>query len=315
MLASGMQIARKLLPLLVFTASLEMHASGKEKVVVPPDVLARIRGAHTIFVSNAGEDLTLTNNEPINATYRAMYQALAGWPAVQLVDTPAHADLVFQVRGTTTVEYAGVLHSTKNDPFGQDIYDYPVTLHLMVLDGATQQALWDTEAPLAHVALALTQNGLFAKSVKDLLAPIEPTNPAPGPVNKPALLPAQLKNPTKLFIQLASSPANSDVSAASAVDTAVSQALLKLGKYQMVDSVSEADILLLLDVEANKPPNSMPPLSYMRIEVLDPSSKTILWNFTTAFVYKFKITSQQQISQTMSYFLKAWNGVIGKDNM
>jgi hypothetical protein len=51
------------------------------------------------------------------------------------------------------------------------------------------------------------------------------------------------------------------------------------------------------------------------VEVLDPSSKTILWNFTTALVRKSKITSQQQISQTMPYFLKAWNGVIGKDHV
>jgi hypothetical protein len=310
MLASGMQIARRLFPLLVFTASLQVHASSKKKpVVVPPDVLARIRGAHTIFVSNAGEDITLTNDEPINATYHAVYQALAGWPGVQLVDTPAHADLVFQVSGTETVEDGGWSFPTKNDRSGHEILDYSATLHLMILDGATQQVLWDSGAPLAHVAL--TRNGYFAKSVKDLLAPIEPTS-APHPVNKPVLLPAQLKNPTKLFVQLAPSHANSDVSAASAVDTAVSQALLKLGKYQMVDSASEADIVLVLDVEANQPGQG---LNYMGIKVLDPNSKTILWNFIVPFVIHWNVTtSQQQISQTMPYFLKAWNGVIGKDH-
>jgi hypothetical protein len=304
-----MQIARKLLPLLVFTASLGAHAS-KKKLVVAPDVLARIRAAHTIFVSNAGEDVTLTNNKnAINTAYREVYQALAGWPGVQLVDTPAHADLIFQVRSAETVDYeGGSPFPTAHHPTGNETFDVSATLHLMVLDTATQQILWDNEAPVKAVTFG--NNGAFAKGGKDVLAPIEPTNPAPHPVNKPALLPAQLKNPAKLFIQLVPSPANSDVSD---VGAAVSQALLKLGRYTLVDSANEADVVLLLDIEANKPAKRTPPLSYMRIEVLDPSSKTILWNFTTAFVYK--TSSQQQISETMPYFLKAWNGVIGKDHI
>jgi hypothetical protein len=181
----------------------------------------------------------------------------------------------------------------------------------MVLDGATQQVLWNTQATFAEVGL--TDNRILAKGVKDLLAPTEPTNPAPRPLNKPALMPVQLKNPAKLFIQLAPSPASLDLSA---VDTAVSQALLKLGKYQMVDSASEADIVLLLDVEANQATRPMSPLSYMRSEVLDPSSKTILWSFTIAFANGGKIlTAQQQINEIIPYFLKAWNGVIGKDHI
>jgi len=304
-----MQIARKLLPLLVFTASLGAHAS-KKKLVVPPDVLARIRGAHTIFVSNAGEDTTLSNNKnAINTSYREVYQALAGWPGVQLVDTPAHADLVFEVRSTETVEYeGGSPFPTAHHPTGDEAFDVSGTLHLKILDTATQQVLWDNEAPVRPSTFG--NNSAFAKGVKAVLAPIEPTKPAPHPVNKPALLPAQLKNPTKIFIQLTSSPMNSDVSDA---NTAVSQALLKLGKYTLVDSANGADVVLLLDVVANLPAKRTPPLSYMRIEVLDPSSKTILWNFTTAFVYKDD--SQQQISETMPYFLKVWNGVIGKDHI
>jgi fructose-specific component phosphotransferase system IIB-like protein len=302
-----MQIARKLLPLLVFVASLQVHAGSKKKpVVVPPDVLARIRGAHTIFVSNAGEDITLTENTnyPTNGTYRDVYQALAGWPGVQLIDTPAHADLVVQVSGTATVEDDGWSFPNKNDRSGHEILDYPETLHLRVLDSGTQQVLWNYDVLVTHAALT--------KDVKDLLAPIEPTS-APHPVNKPVLLPGQLKNPTKLFVQLAPLPANSDVSAASAVDTAVSQALLKLGKYQMVDSASEADIVLVLDVEANQPGQG---LHYMGIKVLDPNSKTILWNFIVPFITHWNArTSQQQISGTIPYFLKYWDGVIGKGHV
>jgi hypothetical protein len=238
-----------------------------------------------------------------------MYQALAGWPGIQLVDSPAHADLIFQVRGMGSIDgYSGSPFPSKGHPTGNLSAEATVTLHLSVLDPATQQLIWNNQAAEDPNVMG----NVYARGVKSVLAPIEPTKPAPHPVSKPALLPAQLKNPTKFFIQLAPSSANSDVSDA---DAAVSQALLKLGRYSQVDSANEADVILLLDVEANKPAKRIPPLNCMRVEVLDPSSKTILWNFTTAFVSKFKITSQQQISQTMPYFLKAWNGVIGKDHM
>jgi hypothetical protein len=304
-----LQIARKLFPLLFCIASLDMQASHKRPIVVPPDVLARIRGAHTIFVSNAGEDATLSNNKnAINTAYREMYQALAGWPGVQLVDAPAHADLIFQVQSTETVEYeGGSPFPTPHHPTGNETYDVSATLYLKILDTSTQQILWDNEAPMRPGTFG--NNSAFAKGVKEILAPIEPTKPAPHPVNKPAPLPSQLKNPTKLLIQLTPASANSDVSDTGA---AVSQALLKSGKYTLAGSANEADVVLLLYVEANI---HTPPLNYMTVEVLDPGSKTIIWNFTTPFVNNYKMTAQQQINETIPYFLKAWNGVSGKDHI
>jgi hypothetical protein len=247
-----MEIVRKLLPLLVFTASLGAHASEK-KLVVPPDVLARIRAAHTIFVSNAGEDDTLTGfRNSIASGYRAMYQALAGWPGIQLVDSPAHADLIFQVRGTGTIDgYSGSPFPSKGNPTGNLTVEATSTLCLSVLDPATQRVIWNN------------QENIDGRGVKSILAPIEPTEPAPHPVNKPALLPAQLKNPTKLFIQLApalETPAVSDAQAA------FSQALLKAGTYKLVDSASEADLVLSLYVDANKPVKNRPQLNYMKVK-------------------------------------------------
>jgi len=90
-----MQIARKLLPLLVFTVSLGAHAS-KKKLVVPPDVLARIHAAHTIFVSNAGEDAFISYYRgAVGAGHNEMYEALAGWPGVQLVDSPGCDEILW----------------------------------------------------------------------------------------------------------------------------------------------------------------------------------------------------------------------------
>jgi hypothetical protein len=161
-----MQIARKLFPLLVFTASLGAHAS-KEKLVVPPDVLARIRAAHTIFVSNAGEDDTLTGfRNSIASGYRAMYQALAGWPGIQLADSPAHADLIFQVKGTGSIDgYSGSPFPSKGNPTGNLTVEATATLYLSVLDPATQKVIWNN------------QENIDGRGVKSILAPIEPTKP------------------------------------------------------------------------------------------------------------------------------------------
>ena len=299
-----MQIARKLLPLLVFTASLKVHGGSKKKLVVSPGVLARIRGAHTIFVSNAGEDDNLRNST--GSAYRAMYQALAGWQGIQLVDSPAHADLVFQVSAAESIDgYSGSPFPSKGHPTGNVTNEATVTLDLSVLDPGTQQLIWDNQADEDPSVMG----NVYTRGVKSVLAPIEPTKPAPHPVKKPALLPAQLRNPAKLFLQMVPSPANSDVSDA---DTAVSQALLKLGKYTLVGSANEADVMLLLDVVAN---TGLPPLNYMRVEVLDPDSKTFLWSFTIAFANDNRMTAQKQINEIIPYFLKAWNGVIGKDHI
>jgi len=293
-----------LLPLLVFTVSLQVHAGNKKKLVVSPDVLARIRGAHTIFVSNAGEDDNLRNST--GSAYRAMYQALAGWQGFQLVDSPAHADLVFQVSAAESIgDYSGSPFPSKGHPTGNVTVEATVTLDLRVLDPVTQQLIWDNQADEDPSVMG----NVYTRGVKSVLAPIEPTKPAPHPVKKPALLPAQLRNPAKLFLQMVPSPANSDVSDA---DTAVSQALLKLGKYTLVGSANEADVMLLLDVVAN---TGLPPLNYMRVEVLDPDSKTFLWSFTIAFANDNRMTAQKQINEIIPYFLKAWNGVIGKDHI
>jgi len=56
-------------------------------------------------------------------------------------------------------------------------------------------------------------------------------------------------------------------------------------------------------------------LNYMRVEVLDPDSKTFLWSFTIAFANDNRMTAQKQINEIIPYFLKAWNGVIGKDHI
>jgi hypothetical protein len=296
MYASGMQISRALLPLFLLSASLGAHASKKKPLVVPPDVLTRVRTARHIFVSNGGEDDWLTYARfSVGSGYRALYQALAGWPGVQLVGSPAQADLIFQVSDNMD-------GNTDSDPFNVHVY-------LTVLDPKTQQVLWTNNGTQS---LGYGMNA-YKYSIKEALAPIEPTQPAPPLVKKPVLLPAQLKNPKKLFIQLSPVPGLTGVTEAG---EAFSQALVKSGNYTMVDTASQADLVLSVFVDDETPPKSNAQhLLYMRVLVLDTSSKTILWSFDNRFIWASKITVEQQISRTMPYVMKSWNGVIGKDSM
>jgi hypothetical protein len=280
-----MRIARALLPLLLLSTSWQAHA---KPTVVPPAVLARVRAAHHIFVSNAGEDdyISYDSGNGEGAPYLLLYQQLVGWPGVQLVDSPAQADLIFQVYGDSS----------------QGLFDKSATvyLHLTILDPATQQVLW-----------TYTSESFSAKAV---LKPIAPTNPAPHPGKEFARLPAQLKNPQKLFIQLSPLPQPPGVPEAG---EAFSQAIVKSGNYTLVDTPDQADLILSVAIDestARRYKNSPPILGSIRVSILDPKTKTILWTFNNEFVYSLKITIEQQIPKTMPYVVQTWNSLIGKSS-
>ncbi len=67
-----------------------------------PDVIARVTAAKTVFLSNAGANDYFNGQIPggPNVAYNELYAALQQWGYFHLVDSPAHADLIFQIRGT-----------------------------------------------------------------------------------------------------------------------------------------------------------------------------------------------------------------------
>jgi hypothetical protein len=275
-----MQIARALFPLLLVSACWQSHASKP----APPAVLARVRAAHRIFVSNAGEDDYLSSKLP-GMGYLYLYQQLAGWPGIQLIGSPAQADLIFQVYSDTS---RGAVDKVP-------MY----TAHLSILDPATHQVLWANDSYLTRI--------------KSGLKPIAPRKPAPHASKKSPLLPAQLKNPKKLFIQLPPLPQPPGVPEAGA---AFSQAIAQSGDYTLVDKTNQADLILSVAMDENptrRYKNSPPILGTIRVSILDPGTKTILWTLENDFVYTFKITVDQQIPSTMPYIVKSWTGLIGKD--
>ena len=69
------------------------------------DVITRVTGAKNIFLSNAGGN-NYFNGQITggpNASYNELYAALQQWGYFHLVDTPAQADLIFQIRGAETM--------------------------------------------------------------------------------------------------------------------------------------------------------------------------------------------------------------------
>ena len=274
-----MRIARALLPLLLLSTSWRAHA---KPVVAPPEVLARVRAAHRIFVSNAGEDDYLSYSTGEGIGYVVLYRQLVNWPGIQLVDSPAQADLIFQMYGDS---YKNLFDRTPT-----------VTWHLSILDPATQEVLWT--------------NSTF--NISDDLKPILPTKSAPHAGKEFARLPAQLKHPNKLFIKPMPLPQPSEVAEAAA---AVSQAILKSGSYTLVDAPEQADLILSLSItDSISPITHAPRLGSIWVSILDPATKTIIWTFDNEFAYSFKITVEQQIPKTMPYIVQSWNGIIGKDS-
>jgi hypothetical protein len=280
--ASRMRIARLLLPLLLVSACWQAYGGS---LAVPPAVLARVRAAHRIFVSNAGESDSAITTTVNGWGYLNLYQQLAGWPGVQLVGSPAQADLIFQVYVDSSQGYFD-----KEPTF---------TERVTILDPATQQVLWANDAEFGRI--------------KSALKPIAPTKPAPHASNKSPLLPAQLKNPKKLFIVLPPLPQPPGVTEAG---SAFSQAIAKSGDYTLVDRADQADLILSVAIDESpvfRGKNSPPILGSIRVSILDPGTKTILWTFENQFVFRVKIILEQQIPETMPYIVKSWTGLIGKD--
>ena len=128
---------------------------------------------------------------------------------------------------------------TRRNPTGDLVYKVANSLHLAVLDPATQQVLWSDDVPVR--AAKLGNNSAFAKGIKNALAPIEPTVPSPQPVKTPALVPVQLNSPTKLFLQLEPQSSATDPVEAE-VQAGFSQSLTQSGIHKVVDAANQADL-------------------------------------------------------------------------
>jgi hypothetical protein len=153
------QLAHAARPSRKLTA-LQLQADTPAAAPVP----AQIAAAHTVFLANSGADASF----PIDAgtTYNAVYAALKSWGRYQLVDSPAAADLVFQLRDIAPI----------TDVTGNRGGVYSVTspaYQLTVLDPHTNLPLWTITSPVNLAGRGQTLTRWEALSVTNLVSRVK----------------------------------------------------------------------------------------------------------------------------------------------
>jgi hypothetical protein len=126
-------------------------------------VPAQIAAARTVFLSNAGADTSF----PVDATqaYNHVYKALQAWGHYQLVGSPDTADLIFQLRGVSTLSTYGSDDSvyTLNSPAFQ----------LTIVDPQSNVTLWTITSPVALAGSKQTLARWVAISETNLVSRIK----------------------------------------------------------------------------------------------------------------------------------------------
>ncbi len=154
----------------------------------PADVVSRITAAKTIFLSNAGGNNYFNGEIPggPNVSYNQLYAALQQWGYFQLVDSPAHADLIFQIRG---IELAPNLAPT---PDGQHIIaqqhqpQLELTIFAPQRDPASLIPIETLIAPAGRAADIPKGAIAFARSIEWLTYQISTRVSAPRTALRPA---------------------------------------------------------------------------------------------------------------------------------
>jgi hypothetical protein len=127
-------------------------------------VPTQITASHTVFLSNMGADASF----PVDATqaYNDIYQALTTWGRYQLVSSPEQADLIFQLRGVSTLTTYSGAHDTiytVNNPAFQ----------LTIVDPKSNVTLWTITSPVALAGSKRTLARWLAISETNLVSRIK----------------------------------------------------------------------------------------------------------------------------------------------
>jgi hypothetical protein len=249
----------------------------------PPGVMARISSAHKIFLSNAGSDDPFLHDIPNGATigYNQLYASLQQWGYFQLVDNPAQADLIFQLRGTETAPelestFSGSIVPHQHAPMlvltilAQNPEPHPDPQALTLLDTITIPAGRAESIPKGNIAFAQSIEGLTYK-----IGLLMPTHPR----TSHTLLAASTARPSFETLAQAIGPIPPQVLNAKSVyldtDTSANNPYLKhltaslttWGYYRLVDSPGQADAVFTL----RDAPDGV------SITIHPPNSKAILW--------------------------------------
>ena len=287
----------------------------------PPDVVARVTAAKTIFLSNAGANDSFGYEIPggPNVSYNELYAALKQWGYFQLVDSPAHADLVFQIHGTELIpnledtlsehpiarQHAPKLELAILDPH-RDLDPHADPHAPPPIDTLTVLAGRGTDIPKGRIAVARSIE-VLTYQIRTLVA--VPRHPSGKLISRDAFrpslesliksiapIPPQLLNARNIYV-------DNDAPTKSHSYQGFITALTTWGHYHLSDSASTADVLFHYhDDEANG----------TSITITDPATHAILWTITDPHFGFYHQTGEHRITalnQNLISLLKQLNNI------
>jgi hypothetical protein len=171
-----------------------VFSSGCMKTIEPPvappapEASARIAAAKTVFVSNLGSNQVAADliMGGANEGYKAFYASLEQWGHFNLVDSPAKADLIFEIYTTArppVTEWVG----PGRGPNSYQTSLSPAVITLTVKDTPTLNVLWSTQYNLP--LYGNTQKGRqqhFIQEMQGLTNEVEGLVPSSDAVSTPA---------------------------------------------------------------------------------------------------------------------------------
>ena len=256
----------------------------------PPslEVISRVTAAKTIFLSNAGGNDYFNGEIPggPNVSYNQLYAALQQWGYFQLVDSPAHADLIFQIHGAETAPNLAPAPDLYHITAQQHQPQLELTIldpqqdpsRLALIDTITAPAGRDNNVPKGAIA--------FARSIEWLTYQISTrvSSPRPDPsqlksrdtlrpsfetlIQFTAPVPPQVLNAKSVYLINDTPPPNAKPSP---YFEGFTTALSTWGFYHQTDSPQSADVVFRYH---DDPANG----TFLTIE--DPATKAILWTIT-----------------------------------
>ncbi len=278
----------------------------------PADVVSRVTAAKTIFLSNAGanDSFGYEITGGANVSYNELYAALKQWGYFQLVDSPSHADLIFQIRGTELIP-------NLENPFSEHVIarQHAPKLELTILDPHSISTPIDTLTVLAGRGTDIPKGEIaFAQSIEVLTYQIGtlvavPRHPSGKLISRDAFrpsfesliksiapIPPQLLNAKNVYVE-------NNAPARTAYYKGFVAALTTWGHYHLVDSAESADVIFHFnDDQANG----------TSVTITDPATKIILWTITDPHFGFYHQTGEHRVTalnQNLISLLKQLNGI------
>ena len=254
----------------------------------PPSnaVIQRITWARNVFLSNAGANDYFNSEIPgaPNVVYNELYAAIRQWGYFHLADSPAHADLIFQICGTEAAPQ--IVTDSFGDATGRQHQPY---LQLTILDpgnNPNQPARIDRISVLAgragnlangRIALAHSVEWLtYQLSTRVALPPARSSGLNPNTALRPSFetllrsvapVPPQFLNARSVYLE-AGPPARDGGSTRNVDLKHLQSDLAAWGYYHLVSTPEAADVVFHLNSD---------PYNGVSITVTLPHSTVILW--------------------------------------